>query len=145
MGVDRRMNKKHGKQKVPSAFKGMRDKEEQMTLTNVAYNLVKFAEVSRAVLIKVQNEKRKVENVEMFRLQCNIEFAINILTQYFELEPSYLQEMADAIVKEESFKDSVNQFADKLAPEGSVLVTKDIQRQFKEATTVNQFAKGVRK
>jgi len=93
----------------------------------------------------VQNEKRNVENVEMFRLQCNIEFAINILIQYFELEPSYLQAMADDIVEEESFQDSVNQLADKFAPEGSVLVTKDIQRQFKEATTVNQFAKGVRK
>jgi len=118
--------------------------KEQFSFDRVVYGLVKFVEIGKSAVIKVSTEKRKVNPQNMFRLECNIDFAINILINYFMLAPSYLQELADNIVQEKEFMDEVNRFADTLAPDKSVLITDNINREFKDATTVNQFAKGIK-
>jgi len=138
--VDRMSNKQ--KPKVPDSLKGMKNKKDQVTLMSAVYGLIKFVEIGNSAIKKVQNEQRQCGKADMFRLQCNIDFAIGIILNYFGLEPSFIQTMADDVAKEEDFEEEVGKFADKLAPNKSILVTDNIQQEFRNVSLANKFSKG---
>lgn len=134
------VNKK--KLERPKKIEG--NKQEQASFSRMVYGLVKFVEIGKSALTKVTRGQRKVNQQNAFRLECNVEFAVNILMEYLDLAPSYLQELADSIIQEENFMKEVDGFADSIAPDKSVLVTKNINKEFKSVTTMNKFAKGIK-
>ena len=111
---------------IPDSLKAVKDKEERITLTGIIIDLINYIEVSTGVSNYLANKKVLKPEVQA-RISIETSFARNIVLSYFKVTPSYLQEVVEEIHQDkEAFEDSVKKLADMLAPDQSILVTKNL-------------------
>jgi len=120
------MAKKKKQPGIPDSLKAVKDKEERITLTGIIIDLINYIEVSTGVSNYLANKKVLKPEVQA-RISIETSFARNIVLSYFKVTPSYLQEVVEEIHQDkEAFEDSVKKLADMLAPDQSILVTKNL-------------------
>ena len=111
---------------IPDSLKAVKDKEERVTLTGIIIDLINYIEVSTGVLNYLANKKLLKPQVQA-RISIETNLVKNIVFSYFKVTPSYLQEVVEEIHQDkEAFEDSVKKLADMLAPDQSILVTKNL-------------------
>ena len=120
------MAKKKKQPGIPDSLKAVKDKEERITLTGIIIDLINYIEVSTGVSNYLANKKVLKPEVQA-RISIETSFARNIVLSYFKVTPSYLQEVVEEIHQDkEAFEDSVKKLADMIAPDQSILVTKNL-------------------
>lgn len=104
---------KHGVPSTPIK----KDKLEQVT-----ESLIGYQELAKAALIKLQREKRGNPQL-WFKLQVEIQFAVQILRGMFKVDLAYFQEVVDRAHRDPEWDEEVKKFANGLVPEKPLLIT----------------------
>jgi len=116
---------------IPDSLKAVKDKEERVTLTGIIIDLINYIEVSTGVLNYLANKKLLKPQVQA-RISIETNLVKNIVFSYFKVTPSYLQEVVEEIHQDkEAFEDSVKKLADMIAPDQSILVTKNLDGEMR--------------
>jgi len=101
--------------------------DEQSRLNNVALQCVWYMELAKGAMLYLRHHKRLTEGI-VFRLQTEINMLVGIMQNWLGLTSSWVQEVSVEIKQDkDKWMEEVKKFADRLAPEKSRLVTKNLE------------------